>query len=324
MKKKISFVGFFVFLVGLFLFLVLQLSPLGMNRTSQRFIVLKGSTASQIAYDLEKQGLIRNHLVFRLYAKLTGASTRIRAGEYDLNSTQSIPEIVTQFLKGPTEVWVTIPEGFRREEVAQKLVSDMGLTQARASTFSQDFLDKTANKEGYLFPDTYLVPLSVDVDTVVSVMENNFEKKYADAQKTQTVRLTKQQAVILASIVQREAISPEDMRGVASVLENRLAIGMPLGSDVTLEYALGYQPLEKTWWKKDLTANDLTFKSLYNTRINAGFPPTPISNPGLVALQAALNPPQSDYLYYLSDSSGKLHFAKTLDEHNANIQKYLQ
>jgi UPF0755 protein len=154
-------------------------------------------------------------------------------------------------------------------------------------------------------------------------MEANFDKKYPEAEAVQTAKLSKRQAVILASIVQREAISQSDMQGVASVLENRLAIGMALGSDVTLEYALGYQKDTKTWWKEGLTVDDLALKSPYNTRLTVGLPPTPISNPGLVALKAVLAPPKTNYLYYLSDSDGKLHFAVDLSEHNANIKKYL-
>lgn len=307
---------------GVFVFY--QLGAPSANKGTQRFIIEKGSSGAVIANNLEKQDLVRNGLIFRLYTKFTGVATRIQSGEYELTSNLSVPSLVATLLKGPTEVWVTIPEGLRREEVVQNIIEDMKLTGARASSFSSDFLNGTQGKEGYLFPDTYLVAISANASTVIKLMEDNFEQKYALAQKNQTVRLTKEQVVILASIVQREAITADDMRGVASVLENRLAIGMALGSDVTVEYGLGYDLVGKTWWKKDLTADDLALNIPYNTRINAGFPPGPISNPGLVALEAVLTSPQTDYLYYLSDSDGKLHFATTLEEHNANIAKYLK
>ncbi|HEX6976973.1 MAG TPA: endolytic transglycosylase MltG [Patescibacteria group bacterium] len=326
MKKKLTLIPalILVLLVGGAIFVSYQLRAPNTNKGTQRFIIEKGSSGAAIANKLEKQGIIRNGLVFRLYTKFTGVATRIQSGEYELSSNLTVPVLVATLLKGPTEVWVTVPEGLRREEVVQTLIEDMKLTGTRASTFSSDFLNGTIGKEGYLFPDTYLISLDANANSVIKVMESTFEKKYADASKTQTASLNREQAVILASIIQREAITAEDMKGVASVLENRLAIGMALGSDVTVEYGLGYDPVEKTWWKKDLTADDLAINSPYNTRINAGLPPTPISNPGLVALEAALNPPQTNYLYYLSDSDGKLHFATTLEEHNANIQKYLQ
>jgi UPF0755 protein len=153
-------------------------------------------------------------------------------------------------------------------------------------------------------------------------MRNNFDKKYAQATAPKTVSLTQEQIVTIASIIEREAITPDDMKLVASVLENRLDAGIPLGSDVTVEYALGYNTEEKTWWKKDLTIDDLAINSPYNTRVVAGLPPTPISNPGIVALNAAANPSTSDYMFFIADKDGKVHFAKTLEEHNANIKKY--
>jgi UPF0755 protein len=111
---------------------------------------------------------------------------------------------------------------------------------------------------------------------------------------------------------------------VASVILNRFKAGMKLDIDATVQYALGYQPLEKTWWKKDLTQDDLKIDSPYNTYTNPGLPPGPISNPGLASIKAVVEAPETDYVFYVSDSSGKLHFAKTLEEHNENVRKYLQ
>jgi UPF0755 protein len=153
-------------------------------------------------------------------------------------------------------------------------------------------------------------------------MKNNFQKKYDSVKDTKTTVLTDAQTIIIASIIEREAIFPEDRPLVASVFMNRLGLGMGLGSDPTVQYALGYQPDTKTWWKKDLTADDLIIDSPYNTRKTAGLPPTPISNPGLSAIEAALKPAETDYLFFFSDKQGHLHFAKTIAGHNANIQKY--
>jgi UPF0755 protein len=157
---------------------------------------------------------------------------------------------------------------------------------------------------------------------IISLMKNNFQKKYDSVKDTKTTVLTDAQTIIIASIIEREAIFPEDRPMVASVLINRLNLGMPLGSDPTVMYALGYQADTKSWWKKDLTVDDLAINSAYNTRKNAGLPPTPISNPGLSAIEAALVPAKTNYLYFFSDKQGHLHFATTVEGHNANIQKY--
>jgi UPF0755 protein len=111
---------------------------------------------------------------------------------------------------------------------------------------------------------------------------------------------------------------------IAGILLNRIKLGMPLQVDATLQYALGYQPFEKTWWKKDLTDDDKKTDSLYNTYTNVGLPPGPIANPGLASIKAAIYPTASDYLYYIHDKTGTIHYAKTIEEHNANVQKYLQ
>jgi len=134
--------------------------------------------------------------------------------------------------------------------------------------------------EGYLFPDTYLIPRDANVDMVVALMRDNFTKKYDSVKDSKTTALSDAQTIILASIIEREAMFQEDRPLVASVFVNRLNIGMALGSDPTVMYALGYQTDTKTWWKKDLTADDLLVNSPYNTRKNPGLPPGPIANPG--------------------------------------------
>ncbi|HWA52201.1 MAG TPA: endolytic transglycosylase MltG [Patescibacteria group bacterium] len=317
MKKLILlFLAFIIVIVIAGFWFVNGLTPKDNNSQTKRFVIDQGETASAIGIDLAKNNLIKSATAFRIYSQVTQTARKIKPGSYDLSSNQWVPQIIAKLLNGPTEIWVTIPEGLRKEEIAEKFTDFDKFNK-------QEFLNLTKNDEGYLFPDTYLLPRDATASTIVKIMTDNFNKQYTEAAKNKTNPLSKNDIVILASIVQREAITAEDMRGVASVLMNRYNSGMSLGSDVTLEYALGQQP-DGGWWKKDLTVDDLALDSPYNTRTNAGFPPTPISNPGLVALEAAANPPNTSYLYYLSDSDGKLHFAQTLEEHNANIQKYLQ
>ncbi len=291
-------------------------APNPSDKNPQFFVIKEGEGIRDIGYALKQAGLIKSSVAFFIYVKQNNLDNKIEAGDFRLSPSQNLDSVIQTLLHGTVDIWITIPEGLRAEEIASIL-------KQKIPTYNSSWNKELDAQEGYLFPDTYLLPRNATVDQIISIMKNNFNKKYQQANQQTTVKLSENDAVILASIVQREAITQSDMRGVASVLENRLNIGMPLGSDVTLEYALGYQPDEKTWWKKDLTALDLQTTTPYNTRTNAGLPPTPISNPGLIALEAVLNPAQTNYLYYLSDKNGKLHFATTIQEHNANIRKYL-
>lgn len=285
------------------------------NKTPQEFVVPQGAGIRAIGADLQTAGLVRNGLLFSLYVKLAGLDGKIQAGDFRLNKAMSVSQIADTLTHGTLDIWVTIPEGLRAEEIG-------ALLQKKLPTYQESWVASLKQHEGYLFPDTYLFPNDATSDTVISIMTNNFNKKYQEADSQRHVKLSEQDVVTLASIVQREAITPGDMQLVASTLENRLSIGMMLGSDVTVEYALGYQPVAQTWWKKELTAYDLQINSPYNTRLNAGLPPAPICNPGLTALEAVLNPPDTNYMYYVSDKNGKLHFAVTLQQHNINVAKY--
>lgn len=217
-----------------------------------------------------------------------------------------------------TQKKITLVEGQRIEEMAEKLDKELGLGQG------SEFL-KIA-KEGYMFPDTYFVDKDASASAVVAKMKNNFENKYdVDLQaKIKKLGLTPDEGVILASIVEREARSSEARKMVASILLKRLNIEMGLYVDAGIQYALGYQPSEKSWWKRHLTKADLQINSSFNTRIHKGLPPTPICNPSLSSLEAVADAdPKTPYLYYYHDSEGVPHYARTLEEHNQNIANYL-
>lgn len=212
---------------------------------------------------------------------------------------------------------VTLIEGWRVEEMATKLNKELGIK-------NEDFL-KVA-KEGYMFPDTYFFEVDASASAVAKKLKSTFDDKYDETlqAKIKKLGLTPAQGVILASIVEREARSNEARRMVASILLRRYKIDMGLNVDASIQYALGYQPQEKSWWKKSLTKNDLKINSPYNTYIHAGLPPTPICNPSLSSLEAVANAdPKTPYLYYSHDSEGVSHYAKTLEEHNQNIANYL-
>ncbi len=285
------------------------------NRTTKVFIVKSGEGVREIANNLKNDGLIRDPIVFFLLVRQQGLDKQIEAGDFRISPSMNAQEVANTLTHGILDIWVTVPEGLRAEEIA-------AILKSKIPSFNDSWTAKLVANEGYLFPDTYLIPKDATVDLVIKLMRDNFDKKYQSVASKKTTDLTKAQTVILASIIEREAKYPQDRPLVASVFVNRLNQGMPLGSDPTVQYALGYQKSTNTWWKQNLTVDDLAINSPYNTRVNTGLPPGPISNPGLSAIEAALMPANTNYLYFYADSKGHLHFATTLQGHEANIQKY--
>ncbi len=285
------------------------------DKTNRIFVVAKGEGVREIANKLKKEGFIKDPVVFFLLVRKLGLDGKIQAGDFRLSPSMNVTEIAESLTHGTLDIWVTIPEGKRVDEMADILKNTI-------PTYTPSWRVKLRANEGYLFPDTYLIPKDADINLIVSLMRDNFEKKFAQIKINRSNNLTKNDIVILASLIEREAKHAQDRPLVGSVLTNRLNIGMALQVDATVQYALGYQADQKSWWKKDLSAADLKINSLFNTYQNAGLPVTPIANPGLAALQAAANPSETDYFYYISDKNGFLHFAKTLEGHNNNIKKY--
>ncbi len=281
------------------------------NTATQLFVVRKGEGLRAIASELQKAGLIRDQIVFYTLIKQLGLDGKIQAGDFRLSPSQTPEDIAKTMTKGSVDVWITVTEGKRATEIAEVL-------QNRISTYDPSWKAKLIENEGYLFPDTYLIPHDATIDQIITTMRNNFDKKYGEASQNPTSTLSQSDGIILASIVEREGRSRDDMKMIASVLENRLKISMALQADATIQYVVGSTI---NWWPTP-TAQHLAINSPYNTYKNPGLPPTPISNPGLDALTAVFHPATTNYFYYISDSKGTLHFARTLDEQNANIRKF--
>lgn len=316
---------FFIFFLILILILGVtliwyqhSLSPVNnQDNTPIAFSISKGQSAKEIANQLQQKGLIRSPVAFFVYIRLTGLTTKIQAGNYHLKKTASTPEIAYELTHGTTDKWITLLEGWRAEEIADVIAQNFNIPQS-------EFL-KLA-KEGYLFPDSYLIPQETNAQEIINIILDNFQKKVTPEiiAKGQNQGLTLDQIITLASIIEREARQDQDRPIVADILIKRLKNNWPLQADATIQYALGYQPQEKTWWRKNLTKEDLEIDSPYNTYKYLGLPPTPISNPGLASIQAVVNPQPTDYWFYLSDKNGFLHFAKTHAQHEENIEKYLR
>lgn len=326
MNKFIQFFALlFVFIVilslgGVFV-IYSQLKPIDpQDQTIEKFVVKRGSGASQIAADLVDAGFIRSPLIFRLVVKGKGWEQQLQAGTFELSKGMDVIALASKLTMGTEDVWITIQEGWRKEEIAES-VAQQGLS----SFDEQEFLQRAADAEGMLFPDTYLVPREISASALYTLLTDTFERKVilnSDINLSESVH-TPSEVFIMASLIEREAQSFEDMQQVSGVLWNRIDIGMPLQVDATLQYAKGYSELEQTWWATPLAA-DKSLESVFNTYLHAQLPPKPISNPGLNAIKAAVYPAKSEYLFYIHDREGRLHLAKTLTEHNQNVQTYLR
>lgn len=284
------------------------------DKTPKIFVVEPGQGVREIAYKLKKEGLIKDPTVFFLLTKQKGLDKKIQAGDFRLNPSMKAADVAEGLTHGTLDIWVTIPEGFRADEIADMLEKKM-------PNYEESWRQTLRANEGYLFPDTYLIPRDADAQTVVKLLTDTFETRFASIDTSKT-DLTKEEIIIIASLVEREARHAEDRPLVAGVILNRFDIGMKLDIDATIQYALGYQEDEKRWWKRSLTLEDLQINSPYNTYKVAGLPPAPISNPGLASLNAVVNPTPSDYLYYITDPKGINHYAEDLEGHRENIEKY--
>lgn len=320
---KIAFITFFC----LFLFVLLSVgaatiyffSPAGSSTQAQSVIVVKGDTLSSISNKLAEQGLLRTAWSVKILYRLDGKNQVIQPGTYKFSQSMSPKSVLNTLFTETQDVWVTLKEGLRAEEIADELESNLH------TTFSKDqFILLAKPVEGRLFPDTYLLSKDMDANAVFLKLTSTFEGKYAKAMETDGPGiLPKNQTIILASLVEREGRGEKDTRMVAGILKNRIDVGMPLQVDATLQYAKGYDAVKKSWWGVP-KAIDKESAGLYNTYKNLGLPPGAICNPGLISLEAALKPTPSDYLYYLHDTQGIPHYAKTYEEHQKNIETYLR
>ena len=238
----------------------------------------------------------------------------------------------------PPTVTVTIPEGRRAEEIAE-ILHQAGLVDPQeflalvrsGEGFAFAFLEDrppeaSPSLEGYLFPDTYQIPRDSDARAIITLLLSTFDARFTEEMRARAHEqgLTVHEVVTLASIVEREAVLPEERPLIASVFRNRLARGMKLDADPTVQYAMGYDEAQKTWWRT-LLVEDYQFDSPYNTYRRVGLPPGPICNPGLASIEAVLSPEDTDYLYFVANTvagDGSHVFARTFEEHQRNIARY--
>lgn len=304
--------------------------PLDRDGPEQTFVIEPGESVPSVAVRLDEAGLIRSAAAFRDYLVYTGLDTSIQSGSYQLSPAASSVDIARALQDAtPGMVTFVILPGWRTEEVAASLpTSGLGISPeafqaaARATPAEMGFLPDSVPAEGFLYPDSYLLPRETTAEALVEEVLRNFSLHLTGDIREGYSRqgLDTYQGVTLASIVQREAVQAEEQPLIASVFLNRLRQGMKLDSDPTVQYALGYDPQRATWWTNPLSSEDLQVDSPYNTYLYAGLPPTPIASPSLSALRAVALPAQTPYLYFRArcDGSGLHTFAITFEEHLNN------
>lgn len=320
-RLKILLLTSVLFLLGIIIWWNRGSNPVNTNDTKVRiFTIAKGDGLRSIAKKLDDQGLIKDSIIFFLTVKINNLDKNIQAGEFQLSPSMDLFTVIEKLGHGTFDESVTIPEGLRNEEVAEIVNKKLNISKDIFLTYA---------KIGYMFPDTYKFSKNANEEEIADQMKKTYLGKWqsvgfsANTAKKLVKNLSEDQIVIFASIIEREALHSEDFPIIAGILLKRYDSQMPLEVDATVQYALGYNSVEKTWWKKNLTIEDLSINSPYNTRKFANLPPTPISNPGEKALRSVIDYKDSSYWFYLSDAKGITHYAKNLDEHNQNIAKYL-
>lgn len=299
--KKV-FIAIFILSLLFAGFLYWSYLPFDTSTNNRSFVINQGDGLKTISQRLYKNKFTKSPYAFFIYAYISDKSKDIKAGGFQLTSSDNLSQILTKLTTGGSvDFWLKIIPGQRLEEIISKFTFDPSL-------------------EGYLYPDSYLIPNYFTTEQVVSLIKQNFDDKISTLGINPT---TAGQIITLASLIEREAKTKSDKQMVSGIINNRLQIGMPLQIDASVQYARDSKNKPAKYWLQ-LTKNDLKIDSAYNTYLNPGLPPGPVCNPGIDSLFAAQNPTPSDYLYYIHGTDGIMRYAKTLTEHNANVAKYLR
>ncbi len=293
---------------------------------TQVLVIEKGQTGTEIADMLYERGLIRSTQGFKLWLYLSGTNDKLQTGHYQIPNKVTVRELISLLQEGHVEsIRVTIPEGYTVGDIAIVLEKNQIMKAkdflAEAKTFvpypyMKGTKPATYPVEGFLFPSTYEIPVGATPRDVIQMMADEMNRYLTPAVKKQiqAQHMSIHDFVTLASIVERESLFDADRPTIAGVFKKRLAHGIPLQSDATISYVLGYA-------KEDVTIGDTQLQSPYNTYVSKGLPPGPIANPGKKSLDAVLYSENTDYLYFVADKEGHNHFSKTYEEHLAAVNK---
>lgn len=327
--------------------------PYSVDTRTVRFEVEPGTPARTIGSNLVEAGLIGDDRLFEAYVRVNGLANNLEAGVFTLSPSMTLAEIVEKLQDSAADsIRVTVPEGWRIGQIVD-LLDELGVydesSQATLEQYAQqvnsgDLRELDVSRypflqtrlagmglEGYLFPDTYEIPaVDATIEDMLGRQLDSFAARvmpvYQEAVDSGKTTLDLYAVLTLASIVEREAVVPEERPAIARVYLNRLEQGIRLEADPTVQYAMGYQPESGQWWKTPVFLEEYSsVDSPYNTYLYAGLPPGPICNPGLSSIQAVLEPDPHDFLYFvaLPGEGGRHVFAETFEEHQINVQQYL-
>ncbi len=318
-KKHLRRAGVLIFIIAILYALITyinkMIAPTSTFPTPYQISIENGQTLFSISKELYDDGAISSQRIFEMLMLSFGSDKSISRGEYYFEKPTSIVGVALRISGrdfGIDLARVTFPEGFTNEQISERLEKELH------NFDSSLFLKLIKDQEGYLFPDTYtFFPWSTP-ESVVESLKTNFDKKIeplkGDIKKSGR---SLEDIVAMASIIEKEANGENDRALISGILWNRIDANIALQVDAPFLYLLGKESSE-------LTKADLATKSLYNTYLHKGLPPTPINNPGLAAITAAIYPEKSKYFYYLHDRDGKIYYAKTFTEHKKNIRDYLK
>ncbi|MEX2080114.1 MAG: endolytic transglycosylase MltG, partial [Dehalococcoidia bacterium] len=317
--------------------------PVATNGEPVEYTLADGASASQVGDELEELGVIRSGRQLELYAGLMGVQDRLRATTYELRTGMSVSSVLLLLTTSVTieTVRVTFPEGIRVEEMAV-IAAEAGFGTAEefisaAETLAlppamEGLIPEGQGRQGFLFPDTYILPVGSTAADLVLLMFDTFSQRFDNDLRmaAEAHGLTPYQVLTIAAIVEREAVLPEERPVIASVFLNRISEGIKLDADPTVQFAVSQDPASVTangYWKRELTIEDLALDNPYNTYVYGGFPPGPITNPGLASIEAVIFPAETVFYYFVANGvlgDGSHVFAETFEEHQANVAQYRQ
>jgi UPF0755 protein len=301
-------------------------NPPGTGKKVQILDFGQGQPLKKFALTLEKQKIVSNAGLFLLYARLRGDDGRVKAGYYQFNDGMKPAEILRRMVAGDVYVLrFAVPEGYSIYQIAELLAArrlfdrDAFLRECFSTPLLRELGVSGKSVEGYLYPSTYDLTPNMTPAELIRLMTGQFGKVYDRefGERAKSAGMTKREIIILASMIEKEAVRPEERPLIASVFHNRLSRGMPLQSDPTAVYGVRA-------FAGNVSKQDISRATSYNTYLISGLPPGPIGNPGSGAIEAAINPAMTRYLYFVARKDGSHHFSATLDEHNNAVRKYLK
>lgn len=334
MRKRVIVAGIIVIICSLILgsFYLYFVNLATANSSDNYIFIKKNATIEQVAKQLQEKGIIKSQNVFIYYSKTKGLKGSVKGGNYIIKAKTKLKDLIIRLEGGKPEFAViSIPEGYTLYQIARKLeennlvkkedVLKGTLNDLKDNSLILSKKDVYYDLEGYLFPDTYYIPIDATKNEIINIMVDRFKMVFTDKYKARAkeLELDVDEVITIASLIEREAANDSERNKIAGVIYNRVKKGMPLQVDAAVIYAntKGEKNIDKVYY------STLKIESKYNTYLYKGLPPGPIASPGKASIEAALYPEKSDYLYYVANGNGHV-FSKTYEEHLINVKKYIK